>query len=373
MRKIFSIFFSRIRKDCFYKLILPLFLFLFFISNNLAYSQGSGIGLSSGTDDNILDFGAVVVLETKSNVLEISNLSQHADLLIDTMYFDYIDKQPFSYVGVQLPLTINPNSHYGLILNFNPHDKVYEYNGVLNIVYRVSNQPASANQTIQVKMSGIVIFLTIPPVHLSPVLKFDKVALTQTKVVEFDIDNRGDAYLKIDSMHIVGVDASEFKLLTEFPLVIKYGHSYGNYNVSKIKVSFEPTKTGVKDAQIIVYWYGLFKYEDIEIWAEGVQSVDEINGVTKLEEIPTEYNLSQNYPNPFNPTTKIQYSITEASNVKLSIYNGMGQEMIQLVNENQSVGKYVVDFDAKNLPSGVYFYRLQTGKFNAVKKMMLMK
>ena len=92
-----------------------------------------------------------------------------------------------------------------------------------------------------------------------------------------------------------------------------------------------------------------------------------------LDEIPTEYSLSQNYPNPFNPNTKIQYSILEASNVKLSVYNSMGQEVMQLVNENQSTGKYIVDFNAKNLPSGVYFYRLQTGKFINTKKMMLIK
>jgi hypothetical protein len=95
--------------------------------------------------------------------------------------------------------------------------------------------------------------------------------------------------------------------------------------------------------------------------------------IEEPEEIPTTYSLSQNYPNPFNPTTKIQYSIPEASYVRLSVYNGMGQEMMQLVNENQSAGKYIVDLNAQNLPSGVYFYRLQTGKFVDTKKMLLIK
>jgi hypothetical protein len=95
--------------------------------------------------------------------------------------------------------------------------------------------------------------------------------------------------------------------------------------------------------------------------------------IEEPEEIPTTYSLSQNYPNPFNPTTKIQYSLPEASNVKLSVYNIMGQEMMQLVNESQSAGKYIVDFNAQNLPSGVYFYRLQTGKFVDTKKMLLIK
>jgi hypothetical protein len=91
------------------------------------------------------------------------------------------------------------------------------------------------------------------------------------------------------------------------------------------------------------------------------------------DEIPTTYSLMQNYPNPFNPTTKIQYSLPEASNVKLSVYNSIGQEVMQLVNENQTVGRYIVDLNAQNLPSGVYFYRLQTGKFVETKKMLLIK
>jgi hypothetical protein len=95
--------------------------------------------------------------------------------------------------------------------------------------------------------------------------------------------------------------------------------------------------------------------------------------INEPEEIPTIYSLSQNYPNPFNPTTKIQYSLPEASYVRLSVYNGMGQEVMQLVNENQSAGKYIIDFNAQNLPSGIYFYRLQTSKFVDTKKMLLLK
>jgi hypothetical protein len=81
----------------------------------------------------------------------------------------------------------------------------------------------------------------------------------------------------------------------------------------------------------------------------------------------------QNYPNPFNPTTKIQYSLPEVSYARLSIYNSIGQEVMLLVNENQSAGKYIVDFNAQNLPSGIYFYRLQTSKFVDTKKMLLLK
>jgi hypothetical protein len=85
------------------------------------------------------------------------------------------------------------------------------------------------------------------------------------------------------------------------------------------------------------------------------------------------YNLRQNYPNPFNPLTTIEFSIQEAAQVKLDIVNIMGQRVATVVNEQMSPGSYNVTFDAKNLPSGIYFYRMSAGDFTAIKKMTLMK
>ncbi|MBK7106423.1 MAG: T9SS type A sorting domain-containing protein [Ignavibacteriae bacterium] len=89
--------------------------------------------------------------------------------------------------------------------------------------------------------------------------------------------------------------------------------------------------------------------------------------------IPTEYNLSQNYPNPFNPTTTISYTIPEAGFTKLSIYNSLGEVVQSLVNENQSAGRYNVNFNANNLSSGLYFYTISSGNFAQTNKMILMK
>ncbi len=86
-----------------------------------------------------------------------------------------------------------------------------------------------------------------------------------------------------------------------------------------------------------------------------------------------DFNLKQNYPNPFNPTTTIQFSIAEKSNVKLTITDMLGREIQTLVNDELSAGSYNYNFNANNLPSGVYFYRLDAGKFSSVKKMILMK
>jgi len=88
---------------------------------------------------------------------------------------------------------------------------------------------------------------------------------------------------------------------------------------------------------------------------------------------PTSFELSQNYPNPFNPATVISYRIPYTTMVELTIYNILGREVSTLVNEIQETGIYNVSFDASKLSSGVYFYELKAGNFNAKKKMVLIK
>lgn len=89
--------------------------------------------------------------------------------------------------------------------------------------------------------------------------------------------------------------------------------------------------------------------------------------------VPLVYSLSQNYPNPFNPATRIKYSIPEGAHVSLKVYNVLGQVVATLVNEQQAKGAYVAMFEAPQLASGVYFYRLEAGKFMQTMKMLLLK
>ena len=89
--------------------------------------------------------------------------------------------------------------------------------------------------------------------------------------------------------------------------------------------------------------------------------------------IPNAFNLFQNYPNPFNPTTTITYSIPTNSFVTLKIYNLLGSEIATLVNEEKNYGTYKVNWNAQNIPSGVYFYKMQAGNFSETKKLILLK
>lgn len=86
-----------------------------------------------------------------------------------------------------------------------------------------------------------------------------------------------------------------------------------------------------------------------------------------------EYNLFNNYPNPFNPTTQISYEIKESGYVQLKVYNSLGEEVAELVNELKSVGKHQVKFNAENLPSGVYIYMIKVNEYVKNNKMLLIR
>lgn len=93
----------------------------------------------------------------------------------------------------------------------------------------------------------------------------------------------------------------------------------------------------------------------------------------EVDVLPTQFVLEQNYPNPFNPTTNIKFGVPESGFVKLVVYNIVGEEVAVLVNGNIEAGVYDITFDARNLPSGAYFYKLQSEKSVEVKKMLLTK
>jgi hypothetical protein len=88
---------------------------------------------------------------------------------------------------------------------------------------------------------------------------------------------------------------------------------------------------------------------------------------------PKQFVLNQNYPNPFNPSTEISFTLAKSEKVKLSVYNLLGEQVAVLVNGMRNAGPQAVTFNAKNLSSGVYFYKLEAGSTVLAKKMMLLK
>jgi hypothetical protein len=121
------------------------------------------------------------------------------------------------------------------------------------------------------------------------------------------------------------------------------------------------------------------------IYTEWINAGSSPTGITENNgtSLP-DFRLYQNYPNPFNPTTTIKYSVPVGTSpacpagrfmkfIQLKVYDILGKEIKTLVNENQPAGNYEVRFDAKDLPSGIYFYRIQSGNFSEIKKMILLK
>ncbi len=89
--------------------------------------------------------------------------------------------------------------------------------------------------------------------------------------------------------------------------------------------------------------------------------------------VPERFELYQNFPNPFNPTTKISFALPQRSNVKLAVYNIIGQMVTELINTELAAGYHTIDFDATNFSSGLYFFRIAARDFIDVRKMMLLK
>jgi hypothetical protein len=138
----------------------------------------------------------------------------------------------------------------------------------------------------------------------------------------------------------------------------------------KLSSSLGQSITGVQQGDTktvyVGFWYPGMGASDVE-WEE----VD-------LSQRPTEFGLRQNYPNPFNPVTTIQYALPKASDVKIEIYNILGQRVRMLVDEHQDPGYKMIHWDGKDnrgveVSSGIYLYRIQAGDFEKCKKMILLK
>ncbi|MEJ5262330.1 MAG: YCF48-related protein [Ignavibacterium sp.] len=117
---------------------------------------------------------------------------------------------------------------------------------------------------------------------------------------------------------------------------------------------------------------GSYNYRLKQIDFDGTSKIYNLSE-TVIVGIPNKFELLQNYPNPFNPSTRISFSIPQRSDIKIKIYDILGNEVATLVDELREAGYYSIEFDGSNLSSGIYFYTIQAGNFYQVKKMTLIK
>ena len=226
-------------------------------------------------------------------------------------------------------------------------------------------------------------YYTLPPTSVSPVLSADRdycgQGIKTTATVANNINCSGYEYitLEFDNDWNVSyyhdsaiVEASYNGGLTWIPIIswggtdVRNTHEVklltGATNIPNLKVRFRSIQQSSSD-----WWWTI---DNVNVKG------DLLTGVTKNEsQIPTEHALLQNYPNPFNPSTKIKFDIPKSSYVKLIVYDVLGREIMTLVDEKLNAGRYEINWDGSDYPSGVYIYKLVAGDFVNVKKMVLLK
>jgi hypothetical protein len=128
----------------------------------------------------------------------------------------------------------------------------------------------------------------------------------------------------------------------------------------------QATVPGDGDTLYFITQKGISFYDSLRV--EGI-----VTSVTSRKTLPKSFKLYQNYPNPFNPTTTILYTLPEATHVTLEVFDILGRKVVTLVNGVQTAGFKSVIFDAGNLASGIYIYRILAGGHNEAKKLVVLK
>ncbi len=112
---------------------------------------------------------------------------------------------------------------------------------------------------------------------------------------------------------------------------------------------------------------------DIGIGVSEVGTISSITGIEEKNTTPVGHTLHQNYPNPFNPETKISFSLPKSTFVTLEIYNSLGQKVATLINNEMNSGSHKITFNASDLSSDIYYYKMQAGQFQSARKMLLLQ
>jgi len=267
---------------------------------------------------------------------------------LDTMYADP-DGLPLEFevvTGQNTPL-VNASIDSANVLNFT---SIPDTNGIGQLVLKVTDQDGlSLNDTLDV----VVVAVNDAPVlsQIPDTLSFPAGQLFEIYLdsLVFDVD---------DDFSDLNIEAS--------------------IDTAVVFLSFDPSANKVS---ILSPAYEGLVHVDVRITdPDGevleftiVLAIGMVTSNEDLTEEPKSFTLQQNYPNPFNPSTHIQYSLPEATKVRLEVFNNVGQKVATLVNARQSAGEYTVRFDASGVSSGIYLYKITTPAFSQTKKMLLIK
>jgi len=157
------------------------------------------------------------------------------------------------------------------------------------------------------------------------------------------------------------IDGNTEPIVKELTASERFGSDKGVYKgISNLGFSMNNTyQWGIMDVDFLAYKLGVH--------------TPLLTGLEDIQSLPNNYSLDQNYPNPFNPTTEINYAVGSSGLVTIKVFDILGNEIKTLVNEQKSIGRYNVKFNADDLPSGIYLYRMSSGNFVSSKKLLLLK
>jgi len=368
------------------KLLLTLFLFtltVFSQEETTVYFETGGIGFK-------LDkYGAIKVT---SSSLSLNHI-ERASILVskDSAHvFDYLEDAGSvilpevvstpSYGDHELSATIN-NSYSSIQPDVDVKINVYGWNGSAFglLRYEITNRESDTLNSL----AGIEV---LPSVNNS--FGFEKVYVDPVKSV-----------IRISKNKFVGFRYLSHRIYSGKVFTWRAGYaadtSYFKWmNSGEIDTNFSAGNDGsvivsgnyyrkIPPGSIDTFWIAVAVGDSLEAFESNIDTASLkipgiLNSIKNDNVIVDRFNLYQNYPNPFNPVTTIKYSIpvnvnSQIFNVKLNVFDILGNEVAVLVNEQKSPGEYEVRFDAGSLSSGVYFYRLKAGDFIESRKMLLLK
>lgn len=283
------------------------------------------------------------------------NIFDALDLLYHVVGLSTLEGQALINADVNIDSKIDLNDYLTLIFYIYLHDWDYEFPPVPDIAFVSIEDIINNNDTYEIPIT------------------INEAGNTYAVEVDFDFDpNLFDfvgffSDLDQNNAYINGFEYEDGKLkfVIVYPEIIVGELQIGSVTFKK-KDDIDFTESVINTS----YSFNKGEMKEGESVTLRGTEITDVNGVNEL---PEEFKLFQNYPNPFNPGTSIKYQVTSTENVLLVVYNILGKEIKTLVNESQSAGIYNVDFDASNLPSGVYFYKLSAGNNVTTKKMLLIK
>jgi hypothetical protein len=308
--------------------------------------SGVGGGQSAMTlgATNIL-FGSTAVGKYKDAQLLISNIGN------DTLKIQSITSSNAAFTARPASKTLPPGLSFVDTIRFTP-SLVGAESGTLLIISNALTSPDSV--TVSGAGSGVASMASSVSI-----VSFGSVPIGQYKDTLVTFTNAGNDTLKIVS--ITSTNAS----FTARPSskVVPPGLLFVD------TVRFAPTTVGTLAGSLLVISNAVTSPDTVKVSGEGLPAV---TGIAEAG-IPLSFGLGQNFPNPFNPSTTISYSLPKAAFVTLRVFNTLGQEVALLTSGPKEPGHYQTKWNASDVPSGVYFYRLHAGEFVATQRMILLK